>query len=295
MFVANAADGNVYQYAIATSGVLGSLTSLGKIASGTTPQGIAIDSSDNFVYVTNSGSKTVTEYQIGSQGTLSLIGVFGSFAGQPFGITSYPSLGLVYVNDTAGFIYSFLVNDNGTLSQIGSAVPANGGTLANPGQMAIAIDSTQAYLFVDDKSLGVVSAFTIQASTGALVYSGTFLSSQSTSAIGIGSVINAGGVSGANYILTANPNVNFVQPFTRTNATLTLQSTVGDSSGPTGLVVDPAGFFAYTGNSGSGTIALLGLQNSSQCGTAPVCLIKNYASESPANNNAGTQFVATTH
>ncbi len=53
VFVANAADGNVNQYAIATSGVLGSLTSLGKIASGTTPQMVAIDSSDSFVYVTN--------------------------------------------------------------------------------------------------------------------------------------------------------------------------------------------------------------------------------------------------
>ena len=295
VYVPNAADGNIYQYAIVTSGVLGSLTSLGKIISGTTPQMVAIDSSDNFVYVTNSGSKTVTEYQIGSDGTLSLIGAFGSFAGQPFGIVAHPSLGLVYANDSAGFIYSFLVNSDGTLSQIGTAVPANGGTLANPGQMAIAIDSTQSYLLVDDKTLGVVSVFFISSSTGALSYSGTFAGSQSTSAIGIGAVINAGGVSGANYVLTANPNVNFVQPFTRTNATLTRQSAVNDPSGPTGLVIDPAGFFAYTGNSGGGTIALLGLQNTSQCGSAPVCVIKNYASESPVNNNAGTQFVATTH
>ncbi len=299
VYVANAADGNVYQYAIATSGVLGSLTSLGKIASGTTPQMIAIDSSDNYVYVTNSGSKTVTEYVInpsgtGSPGMLTFIQSFGSFAGQPFGIVAHPTLGLVYVNDSFGLIYSFLVNSDGTLSPIGTAVPANGGTLANPGQMAIAIDSTQSYLFVDDKTLGVVSVFSIQ-STGALFYSGTFASSQSTSAIGIGSVINAGGVSGANYVLTANPNVNFVQPFTRTNATLAIQSAVNDPSGPTGLVIDPQGFFAYTGNSGSGTIALLGLQNTSQCGSAPVCVIKNFASESPANNNAGTQFVATTH
>jgi DNA-binding beta-propeller fold protein YncE len=188
-----------------------------------------------------------------------------------------------------------LVNSDGTLSPIAGGVPANGGTLANPGQMAIAIDSTQSYLFVDDKTLGVVSVFFIVPSTGALAYSGTFTGSQSTSAIGIGSVINAGGVTGANYVLTANPNVNFVQPFSRTNATLTRQSAVIDSSSPTGLVVDPAGFFAYTGNSGNGTIALLGLQNTSQCGSAPVCVIQTFPSESPANSNAGTQFIATTH
>ena len=109
VYVANAADGNVYQYAIATSGVLGSLTSLGKIASGTTPQMIAIDSSDNFVYVTNFGSKTVTEYVIGSQGTLSLIGVLWQFRRTtlrrlPRILRSAWSMSTT----TAGFIYSLL-------------------------------------------------------------------------------------------------------------------------------------------------------------------------------------------
>ncbi len=106
---------------------------------------------------------------------MSLVGIFGSFAGQPFGITAHPTLGLVYVNDSAGFIYSFLVNNDGTLSQIGAAVPANGGTLANPGQMAIAVDSGQSDLFVDDKTSGIVSAFLIQ-SNGSLIYSSTFAS-----------------------------------------------------------------------------------------------------------------------
>ena len=59
-------------------------------------------------------------------------------------------------------------------------------------------------------------------------------------------------------------------------------------------MIDPGGNFVYTGNVGSGTISLFGI-NSSQCGTPQFCVIQNYASENPANSNAGTQFVATTH
>jgi len=39
---------------------------------------------------------------------------------------------------------------------------------------------------------------------------------------------------------------------------------------------------------------LIGI-NSSQCSGNGFCVIKSYASENPANSNAGTQFVATTH
>jgi hypothetical protein len=52
--------------------------------------------------------------------------------------------------------------------------------------------------------------------------------------------------------------------------------------------------FAYTGNSGNGTIGLIGIENS-QCSGSGTCLIGSFASESPAKSSAGTQFVATTH
>ncbi len=283
VYVANAADGNVYQYSIVQSGVLGSLSSLGKILSGTTPQMIAIDSSDNYVYVTNFGSKTVTEYVIGSSGTLTLNGTIGNFVGQPFGIIAHPSLGLVYVADSAGFVYAYSVGSTGLLNQIGTAVRVN--TL-NPGLMAIAIDSTQSYLLVDDQTFGFVAVFSIL-STGGLTYVGNTSPSPSSGAIGIGAVNNGGG-SGFNYVITANPSGNFIQPYQRSGMTFTQQSSVADSTGPTGLVIDPAGLFAYTGNAGSGTIALIGINNS-QCGSQPICVINGFAS------GAGTQFVATTH
>ena len=293
VFVANASDGNVYEYSIVLSGgTPGSLTSLGSIASGTAPQMIAIDDTDNFVYVTNATSKTVSQFVINSDSTLSSLGPsISGFSGKPFGITAHPSQPFVYVSDnTAGLLYTFSIASNGLLTQVGFAVNSNGLSPGQPGLMAIAFDGTQGYLFVDDTTFGVVSVFLIQ-SNGALAYSSTFGVSQSKT-IGIGAINNGGG-SGKNYVLTANMTANFVQPYIRTGAILTQQTSVATAGNPTGLVIDPSGSFAYTGNSGTGTIGLLGINN--QCRAQPICLIKTFASESPANSNAGTQFVATTH
>jgi 6-phosphogluconolactonase (cycloisomerase 2 family) len=286
VYLANAADGNVYGYTIDSTG---DLTSLPSIAAGTTPQMVAIDATGSFVFVTNAGSQSVSQYTISSSGALLANGAVTGFAGKPFGVTTHPSLQLVYVSDnTAGFIYSFSIGSTGLLTQIGTAIPSNGASRGNPGLMAIAIDASQGYLFVDDTVLGVVSVFLIQ-SNGSLAYSGSFGTSQSKP-IGIGAVNNLN-----NYVYTANMTGNFVQPYQRTNAALSQLSAVTTNSGPTGLAIDPAGLFLYTGNSGNGSIALFGINNTAACGSQPLCLIKTFASESPANSNAGTQFVATTN
>jgi DNA-binding beta-propeller fold protein YncE len=292
VYVANSSDGDVYEYSINTTGTLGNLTSLGSVACGTIPQLVAIDSTGEFVYVTNAGSQSVTEYAIESDGTLSIVDTLTGFLGKPFGIVAHPSAAIVYVADnTAGLIYAFSIESGGELSEIGGPVDSNGTSAGQPGEMAIAIDSTAQYLLVDDTSIGVVSVFVIQ-SDGSLVYSSSFGTGQ-LRPIGIGAV-NDGGGSSNNYVFTANMDGNFVQPFLRSAATLTQQASVSDSSGPTGLAIDPAGLFAYTGNSGNGTIGLIGIENS-QCSGSGTCLIKSFASESPANSSAGTQFVATTH
>ncbi|HLI81808.1 MAG TPA: beta-propeller fold lactonase family protein, partial [Candidatus Binataceae bacterium] len=291
VYAANASDGYVYEYSINQTGIVGNLTSLGRIACGVIPQLVAIDSTGQFVYVTNAGSQSITEYSINSDGTLLLVDTLTGFTGKPFGIVTHPSAAIAYVADnTAGLIYAFSIASTGELTEIG-AVNSNGATPGQPGEMAIAIDSTAQYLYVDDLLLGIVSAFVIQ-SDGSLAYFSSYGTGGSRP-IGIGAV-NDGGGSGNNYVFTANMNGNFVQPFLRSAAILTQQASVADSSGPTGLAIDPAGLFAYTGNSGNGTIGLIGIQNS-QCSGGGTCLIRSFASESPANTSAGTQFVATTH
>jgi DNA-binding beta-propeller fold protein YncE len=291
-FVVNSGDGKVYEYELVQSGTTpGNLSSVGSIAAGTTPQQVAIDSTGTYVYVTNGGSRTVSQYVINSQAenVLTANGTVTGFLGTPFGVIAYPSAQFLYVSDnTANLLYTYTIGSNGSLTQVGDAVASLG---TAPGLMAIAIDSTQSYLMVDDTVSGVVSVFLIQ-SNGTLVSNGSFGVSQ-TNTIGIAAV-NDGGDSGNNYVLTANRTGNFVQPYVRVNGVLTQQTGVTDTSQPTGLVIDPAGLFAYTGNSGTGTIALIGI-NSSQCSGQAFCVISSYTSESPANSNAGTQFIATSH
>lgn len=294
VYVANASDGRVYPFQIVTSGsgTPGDLIALTSAASGNTPQMVAIDTTGQFVYVTNAGSKTVAEFSINSDGTLTSIGfVAGIFGGQPFGITVNPNGGFLYVADaTAGLLYTFSIAANGLLTQVGNAINSNGSAPGQPGLMAIAFDGSQGYLFVDDMALGVVSTFLIQ-SNGTLGFSNSIGQTQSNP-IGIGA-INSGGGSSTNYVFTANKGGNFVQPFTRVGTTVTPGTAIAVSTNPTGLVIDSAGLFVYTGNSGNGTIAQIGITNS-QCSGGSTCLIKTYNSESPANTNAGTQFLATT-
>src|ERR1700731_3469420 len=97
-----------------------------------------------------------------------------------------------------------------------------------------------------------------------------------------------------NYVFTANKIGGFEQTFTRTAGTLSQKSPVSDPNAPTGLAIDPAGKFLYTGNSGTGTIAQLAI-NGASCNGAPLCLVKTYPAEHPTNTNAGTQFIAVTH
>ncbi|MGO9945556.1 MAG: beta-propeller fold lactonase family protein [Steroidobacteraceae bacterium] len=54
------------------------LTLIGTIAAGLSPNSIAIHPSGNFAYVTNSASNDVSMYSIGSTGTLTLIATIGT-------------------------------------------------------------------------------------------------------------------------------------------------------------------------------------------------------------------------
>jgi DNA-binding beta-propeller fold protein YncE len=287
-YVANASDGHVYEYTIEATG---NLAPVGNISSGATAQLVAIDDSGNFVYVTNAGARTVSEYQINtSTGTLTSVDTLTGFTGQPFGIVTYPSAEVAYVGDnTAGVIYSLAIAANGSLSEI-SQIDSNGTTPGNPGELAI--DPAGQFLFSDDTVAGTVSVFTIQ-SDGSLVFN-EFFGTGGAKPVGIAAV-NGNANTANEYVFTANVTGSFVLPFLRSGATLTQQTGITDNSAPTGLAIDPEGLFAYTGNSGNGTIGLIGIA-SSQCSGNGNCLIHTFPSEeNPTNSSAGTQYVATTH
>ena len=212
LYVVNAADNLLHGFLIQNSGTgQGSLSGNGNTATGTTPQMVLVDEGEQFVYVTNAGGQSISEYMFSSRGFLNNIGTLTGFTGTPFGIIEHPAGTFVYVTDsTAGLVYTFTIGSGGLLTQLGSAIPSNGTFGGQPGLMAIAEDSSQTFLFVDDQASGEVSVFSI-AANGVLTFGGLF-GTGGSKPVGIGAVNNGGG-SGINYVFTANVSGNFVQPF----------------------------------------------------------------------------------
>ena len=279
----------IRQYGINSNGTL---ALIGTIATGGSPQQVAVDPTGSFVYTTNL-SGTVSQYTIGSSGALASNGTISGFNGQPFGSVAHPAGGFIYVSDNSrGLVYSFSISSGGQLTQVGSANPSLGNQAGHPGLMTIAMDSSSSvFLFVTDTSLGIVSEFTIQ-SDGSLLFGSTFGSPSNTKPIGI-ALANNGGGSGNNYLYTANQIGNFVQFFLRSSGGLTPVSATGGLSTPTGLVSDPQANFLYTGELGGGTVAQLQINGGGSCGQ--LCVVAHFATENPPNPNAGTEFVAITH
>ncbi len=288
LYLANQADGNIYEFAIQSNGTLAKI-SPGAIAAGSAPQIVAVDPTGSWAYVTNLGSGSISEYSIdSSSGALSSIGNFTGLTG-PFGIIAHPGGSFVYVADNkGGAIWSFAINSDGTLSSLGAPLPSLGTSAGSPGLMTIAMDSSaNVFLFVDDVAVGLVSEFTI-ASNGTLAFGAVFGLANSGKPIGIGLATN----SGTNYLYTANSVGNSVSFFSRFGPSLSLLNALGGLNAPTGLGAAPQENFVYTGDSGDGTVAQLQINGS--CGS-PLCFVKTFATESPPNTRAGTQFVATTN
>jgi len=287
LYAANYADGYVYEFSIRANGAL---SSIGKVASGTNPEAIAITPNGQYVYVTNFNrgtNGTVSEYSIGSSGTLSKIGTVTGLAG-PLGVAVTPDGSYLYVADnTAGVIWSFVINSNGTLTLNGAATPSLGTTTGTPEFEAVASDSSGEYLFVTDFSTGAVSGFVV--SSGTLIFAGTFTTGSVTNQpLGIGLAL----ASGNYYLFTANSAGNSVSAFGRLAANLTLFKAVAGPNAPAGLAVDPQSVYVYTADSGDGTVAQMQINGS--CGQV-LCAVGTFNSESPANSNAGTGFVVMTN
>jgi 6-phosphogluconolactonase (cycloisomerase 2 family) len=81
VYVANAFDNTVSQYAISVDGKLGTIMvntfPVPTVPAGTQPQSVAVDPSGRFVYVVNRGPKggsgSISQYAIGPEGALSML------------------------------------------------------------------------------------------------------------------------------------------------------------------------------------------------------------------------------
>jgi 6-phosphogluconolactonase (cycloisomerase 2 family) len=171
-YVTNKTDSTISQYTI---GLNGTLTSIGApIATGATPNVVAVDPTGRFAYVANFGADpggaqgtTVSQYTIGATGVLTANGTATTQL-NPYSIAIDPTGKYAYVtNQGSNSVSQFTIGANGALTPMSPASVACGSL-----PYKVTIDATGRYVYVANlatsTTAGSVSQYTIGAG-GALV------------------------------------------------------------------------------------------------------------------------------
>jgi len=179
VYAANHHSSDISAYSInAKTGALAAITGSPFADGGvdevqTGPFEIAVTPSGSFLYVTNHFTNDVAGFNINtSSGALTPFSSGPYPAGnEPFGIQVAPSGDFVYVaNRGSADIYVYSVDPGtGALLQIEGS-PYSVGEIddCSPSPYELALDGTGSFLYAPDNGCGVVSAFSVDAATGAL-------------------------------------------------------------------------------------------------------------------------------
>jgi 6-phosphogluconolactonase len=142
----------------------GALTSIAgsPFIPGATPGEIAIDPAGQFAYVTNPQSEQVLAFTIGASGALTPGvggGTYSTGTGTgPYGAVVDPTATCLYVSlETAGTVFAFAIQAQGTLSSVNLGVPAG----TSPQQLVV--DPTGKYVYVANAGSNDVSGYSIGA------------------------------------------------------------------------------------------------------------------------------------
>jgi 6-phosphogluconolactonase len=179
LYVANSGSNDVTAFSIGVTGLVSPIASSGASTNplstgGTAPKGIAVSPDGSFLYVANSGSHTLTVFQIGANGRLTLAPSAGartnpiSVSGTtPNALMISPNGRFLYVANGGGNVSLFTVGSDGLLS----LVPSSAGNLnpvpAGTSPVALTISPDGQFLYVANQG-GRVSAYTINTETGGL-------------------------------------------------------------------------------------------------------------------------------
>jgi 6-phosphogluconolactonase len=283
----NDGTGDVAQYAVAANGQIAfvGLTPTGQ--AGSTPTGIAIDPSGNFLLVTDSlfgtggsGYGVIEVFEIATiGGTLTEV-ANSPFPTAPLGITNANPVS-VAVDPTDSFVYATnMYNPTDGLagftfdSSTTDATPGNPTPFAtNPylttgtAPVSVIIDPVGPYIYVANNGDGTAdSSGTV---SGWMIGSGGALTAMTnspftggtggfaTDATPAGLAINPAG-----QFLYATDSANndviafAINPTTGVPTALTTGSTIAAGSGPVPISMDPSGRFVYVGNTFDDTISM---------------------------------------
>jgi 6-phosphogluconolactonase (cycloisomerase 2 family) len=289
-YVANYNSNNVSAYTINTS--TGVLTSIGAaVAAGTGPQSVTVDPSGKFAYVANWVSSDVSAYTINSTtGALASVGPAVAAGGYCSSVTVDPTGKFTYMTtDGSDGVLAYTINaSTGVLTQIlcGGGAGCNGNVfLAGGGPFSVTVDPSGKFAYVANLNSSDVSAYTINAITGALTQI----------LCGVGSICNGNNfLAGAGphsvtvdpsgkFAYTANANSSDVSAYTINTSTGELIPILcGGGAGcngnnflagsfPYSVTVDPTSKFAYTANEGSSDVSAYTINASTGALTQILC------------------------
>jgi 6-phosphogluconolactonase len=178
LYVVNSTANEVLNYAVDMS--TGALTltlplagSLSGFATGSVPSGVAVDSCNRFVYVSNQDSNTISAYTIcnaaalthclSPDGSLASVGAAVASGNGPTAMAVDPASNFLYVVDTAGNQLSSY-----KLSQATGALTVLGTIATGTTPVAIGIRGDDNWLFVTDFGSTSVSQYALTPATGSL-------------------------------------------------------------------------------------------------------------------------------
>ena len=264
-YVVNSTDATVSQYSV---GLDGGLTSIGAAVStgGTNSNVIAVDPTGRYAYVTNHGSGDITQFSINATtGALTSLGLVSSVGPTPYSVAVDPTGQYVYVTNQddpsggASSVAQFKIGATGTLTPVGSgAVTLLNGGATSVVAYQISIDPTGKRAYVANRNTdtgnSTIAQFDINASTGALTWSGPDVSTGAGSG-SLGIAINPAGT----FAYVDNFDVNTVSQFSINASTGRLTAipanTLPTDVHPYPITISADGQFAYWANKANNSLS----------------------------------------
>src|SRR5271166_1676811 len=224
--------------------------------SSTSPVGLALTPSKQFLYTANSRADTISTYNVQNNGTLSLSGTPMQAGNGPDAAVIDPTgQYLLVTNNFSNNISVFSINSGtGVLTPVGSPVFAN----ANPTN--IVFTHSGLFVYVTNPGDGVVTGFSFDPANGTLTQ---LPSSPAISGMGAAAlVVDASD----QYLYVVNSSASNPFPYTSTIGNISGFSidsqgaltpllgspfTVTNGNNPTAIAIDPTGRFLYAFSPGS--------------------------------------------
>jgi 6-phosphogluconolactonase (cycloisomerase 2 family) len=248
----NGGNGDVAAFSINSSS--GALTAIGSpVTADTTPTGIAIDTAGQFAYVSNKASSSVSFFDIGANGALTLHQNFTTTHVGNAAIAVAPSNQYVFSGGYAGAggaAWGFTIDPaSGDLSNA-----ANDPFLTTDPLTGIVVDPSSSFVFANTSASTSLYGFSIGTGGNLTPLSNSPFGAARGGAIAVWPLGTASG----GYVYVADNGLLKVSGFAYDNTgNLTqISGTPINTNGanPTGIAVDPAGTYLYVTNYGDNTV-----------------------------------------